>query len=714
VKLWMLAGLLCVAGASLAGADEDVLIADFEQGDYGAWVVEGTAFSAGPAQGTLPGQMPVAGFLGNGLVNSFNGGDTSEGVLTSPAFKIERNYINLLVGGGGYKKSTCVNLVVGDEVVRTATGSNIKPGGTEDLRWQEWDVREYAGREARIRIVDSRTGGWGHINVDHIIQSDEKVVSERRLELVAEKRYLNLPVKNGAPKLWLRLLRGEEILREFDIELAESTEQVDFWVTLELSEFAGQNLTLQSDAVSKSNAGFGMIAQADEIIGGENLYREAYRPAFHFTAKRGWNNDPNGLVYFDGEYHLFFQHNPYGTKWGNMTWGHAVSRDLVHWEELGDAIHPDALGTIFSGSAVVDWKNTTGFQTGDTPPLVCIYTYAGDQTPISKGKTYTQALAYSNDRGRTWTKYAGNPVQGQIEGGNRDPKVIWHEPSQQWVIALYLDKHKMAFFTSPNLKEWTQTSTLQSFHECPEIFTLRVGGDAAREKWVFYGAAGDYLVGEFDGKTFTPDGPALTFNHGDCFYASQTYSDIPAEDGRRIQIAWGQTAHPEMPFSQMMDFPVELTLEDYGEGPRLKAVPVREIAALHAGEQLWKQLDATAATKELQAAAGKAVDVELTLEPDAGTTMDVEVRGLKISYDAAKQELRCKEKTAPLPLDAGRVKLRLLVDTQSVEIFGHDGRVYMPMAHLAKLDEGHIAVSSTSATAQVAELKLRELKSIWK
>jgi fructan beta-fructosidase len=244
-------------------------------------------------------------------------------------------------------------------------------------------------------------------------------------------------------------------------------------------------------------------------------YNEALRPQFHFSPMKNWTNDPNGLVFLDGEYHLFFQHNPEGINWGNMTWGHAVSPDLVRWTQLDHAIYPDELGTIFSGSAVIDVNNTAGFQTGDTKVIVAIYTSQGPEAKPDP-KPVTQSIAYSNDRGRTWEKYDGNPVLENVIGGNRDPKVIWHEPTGQWVMALYLDADDYAFFGSPNLKEWTKLSDLKvaGDSECPDIFELAVDGDPNNKKWVFWGGSDTYLIGSFDGVTFTPASDVLATELG--------------------------------------------------------------------------------------------------------------------------------------------------------------------------------------------------------
>lgn len=696
--------LLLTTGAIHAAPD--VVVADFEGQDYGAWTVEGDAFGPRPAPGTLPDQMPVTGFLGQGLVNTFYGGDRSVGTLTSPPFRIERPHLNFLIGGGKYPGETCLDLLVGGQVMRTATGPNDQPGGSERLGWQSWEVAEYLGHEAVIRIVDRRTGGWGHINVDHIVQSDVSLQEvPRTVELTLTKRYLNFPVSNRAARRRLSVAITEGPTREFDLQLAE--EKPDFWAFMDVSEFTGRQAVITLSLTEPDVALLQGISNDDSLRDAEDLYREQYRPQFHFSSRRGWNNDPNGLVYHQGEYHLFYQHNPYGWGWGNMHWGHAVSRDLVHWEELPVALYPDALGTCFSGSAAIDTHNTAGFQTGPEPPLVCIYTAAGEP--------FTQCLAYSNDRGRTWTKYEGNPVLGHIVGSNRDPKVIWYEREHKWIMALYLDGEDYALFASPELKQWTRLSDVRigDSTECPEFFEIPLEG--TREKrWVFYGGNGRYLVGTFDGTTFTPESGPHTLHYGNCFYASQTFNNVPPTDGRRILIGWGTMEMPGMPFNQMMTFPVELTLRQRPEGHRLHVNPVQEITKIYGRKHQRTNLPLPTAQNPLTGIKGDCFDITAEFELQGATQLGLHVRGIPVVYSVADQRLNCLGCSAPLETPDGVLTLRLLVDRTSIEIFAQDGEVYMPVGiipsdHLRTLD-----VFARGGAALVRSLEVCEVKPAWR
>jgi len=708
---WVALAVVFAACGARARAADDILIADFEGKDYGEWKVEGEAFGPGPARGSLPGQMAVGGFQGKGLVNSFFKGDGSTGTLTSPPFKVQRKFINFLVGGGGYAGETCVNLLVDGKGVRTATGPNTEPGGSEELGWHVWDVAELSGRDAVIQIVDRRTGGWGHISVDHIVQSDKKrEEGPGAREIALERRYLHFPVKNGAPKKKVKVSVGETVVDTFDIELADG--EPDFWCFLDVGRFKGK--TAKVEAGRLPEGALAAIRQDDAVPGADVLYKEKLRPQFHFSSRRGWLNDPNGLVYSKGEYHLYYQHNPYGWPWGNMHWGHAVSKDLVHWEELPVAVYPFRHGDwAFSGSAVVDRENTAGFKKGEEDVIVAAYTSTG------RG----ECIVYSNDRGRTFTEYEGNPV---VKHAGRDPKLVWYAPGKHWVMAVYDELEKkqwIAFHTSPDLKTWTFQSRIEGFFECPELFPLAVdppapggsGGTSGKKddlRWVAYAADGAYALGAFDGKSFKTESGKHRFNFGNCFYASQTFSDIPAEDGRRIQVGWGQIALKGMPFNQMMDFPVELTLRTTDEGVRMFAYPVREIERLHDKAHAWKDQALAEGKNLLEGVTGELFDIRAELEPGDAAEVGFVVRGTRVVYDARKQSLACKG-SAPLKPEGGKIRLRILVDRASVEVFGNDGRVYMPCGVIHPEENRSLEVFAKGGTARVTALEVHTLRPAW-
>jgi len=446
----------------------------------------------------------------------------------------------------------------------------------------------------------------------------------------------------------------------------------------------------------------------DAAQAGDQLYNEIYRPQFHFTPKKNWTNDPNGLVYYDGEYHLFFQHNPHGINWGNMTWGHAVSPDLLHWKQLDHAIHPDKLGTIFSGSAVVDTNNTAGFQTGDEKVIVCIYT--------SAGKPFTQSIAYSNDRGRSWTKYEKNPVLGHIAGHNRDPKVIWYEPIKKWVMALFLDRGQYALFTSPNLKQWERLCDIppSGGSECPDFFDLPVDGDAKNKKWIFWAGNGNYLVGTFDGKKFTKEGGPFRFEYGHNYYAAQSYSDIPESDGRRIQIGWMRGGkYPGMPFNQQMSFPRVLTLRSTAEGPRMYCRPVKEIEKIRVKEHSWSDCALKPGQNLLKDLSGDLFEIQLEIAPGKAETFGFTLRGAKVEYSVADKRLNSLGRSVELAPQNGKIKLHVLLDRTCVETFGNDGKVVISSCFLPKADDRSLGIFATGGEAQILSLKVYELRSAW-
>lgn len=724
MKTRLLTALLYAAGLIFShrlAAAEDLLIADFEGDTYGAWKSTGDAFGPGPARGTLPGQMQVDGFQGRGLVNSFYKGDGTTGTLTSPEFKIERQFISFLIGGGKDAEKLALNLLIDGKAVRTATGPNDKPGGVETLARESWDVSALGGKTAVIQIVDMATGGWGHINVDQLVQTDRRppqLLANAKRDFKIERRYLNLPIKKEAPKRQVTVLVDGRVAVKNEIELADA--DPEWWAPLDVSAWRGKRVTIQVDKLPEDSAALSSIVQSETLKGAEQLYREPLRGQFHFSPRRGWNNDPNGLVFFNGEYHLFFQHNPYGWGWGNMHWGHAVSRDMVHWEELGDKLAPDEMGPMFSGSAVVDWQNSSGFGKEGKPPLVLIYTAAGNPT--------VQCLAWSLD-GRTFTKFSGNPILKQITAGNRDPKVIWHEPTKRWVMTLYVElpggKHTVHFFTSPNLREWSLASITPGIagsnylFECPDFFELAVEGagegKSAKKKWALLGANSEYAVGDFDGATFTPEHVKLPGHRGRGFYAPQTFSDISARDGRRIQIGWFQTETKGMPFNQAMTLPLELKLVSAVDGPRMTWTPVKELESLRR-----KSHDFPAAVLKPQSAnplAGvRAELVELRAEFEPGETGEIRfnIRGARIAYDAKSQELTVNDIKVPAPLREGKQRLIVYCDRTGLEVFASDGLTYVPLPFIPKADELGLSIEAKGGPVKLNSLQVHELESAWK
>ncbi len=698
-----------IVPANICLADDLVLIEDFESESYGQWTTEGDAFGKGPREEDMVGAL--------GSRSAASTGRSGVGTLTSPPFTIERNAIYVLLGAieiDGPAGEVAVQLLVDGDVVRT-----MSPSRYHAMFWESWDVTDLKGKKARIRIVDNDTRRPAFIFVDHIVQSNipaEGPVLERTIAVT--KPILNFPLNTGAARHYIELVVDGKQVRAMDVELA--TDDIDYWVVTDLSPWLGKELLMRTRQHPLGNAQIlDRISVEKGIRDSDDLYRKPLRPQFHFSSKRGWVNDPNGLVYYDGEYHLYYQHNPYGWDHSrndyNKTWGHAVSTDLVYWTELPAVIHPDHLGTIYSGSAVVDEHNTAGFQTGNAKPIIAVYTSAGGRSPWSQGKPFSQSIAYSNDRGRTFTPYEGNPVQPNIEYINRDPKAIWHEPTSQWIIVLHFDGRAMAFFTSKDLKSWEFQSEFKSRYlvDCPELFQLAVDGDEDNKKWIIYGGSGAYYVGDFDGKHYTPETKITRYSYGNCFYASQTFNNVPEEDGRRIQMAWGTIPMRGMPFNQQMLFPVELTLHTIDEGLRMFAYPVEEIERIHGKEHAWTNVQLKPGQNILSNVGGELFDIDAEFEIGDADEFGFLINGVSVKYNAEKNELSCgRPKTRLKPID-GKIRLRILVDRVSIEIFANDGRIYMPIRAIPEEDQKGLYIFTKGGSNTISSLKVHELKSIW-
>lgn len=442
---------------------------------------------------------------------------------------------------------------------------------------------------------------------------------------------------------------------------------------------------------------------------------DMYRPKFHFSPASEWMNDPNGLVYFDGEYHLFYQHHPYGTDFGAIHWGHAVSRDLMTWEHLPIALAPDEKGMIFSGSAVVDWNDTTGFFDGK-PGLVAIFTHHNPGLALKE----SQSIAYSKDCGRTWIKYEGNPVvTSDTYRDFRDPKVFWHEESKRWVMVLACGQ-TVCLYHSPNLIEWTFGSEFgegigshDAVWECPDLFALPVDGDRTKRKWVLLVSIGDephikegsrtqYFTGHFDGRAFVPDEASQTvrwLDYGRDNYAGVSWSDIPEEDGRRIYLGWMSNwkyarSTPTESWRGAMTVPRELTLESRNGETVLIQRPVRELEKIRTplveaeGEAVNElnlllknhQLETYEIVAEFEPVEGiDSFGFKLRASEQEETVAGYSVKDSAVFVDRTSSgavdfhEHFAGKHQAVLPSNPERLQLRLIVDRASVEVFANDG-----------------------------------------
>ena len=516
-------------------------------------------------------------------------------------------------------------------------------------------------------------------------------------EFSATQQYLNVPIGRDTKLRLFTITENGVAKRQFPLQLAEKS--VDYWIYLDISEFKGQTITMAGPA---SQTAFDRVYQDRSIRDAATMYKEINRPQFHFTVKRGWSNDVNGPIFFNGQYHLFWQAFPFGVLWdtGFMYWGHAISKDLIHWTELPPAMMLDRLGSPWSGSSLIDHSGSAGFRKN---PLVLVYT-AFDRVTEKE----VQCLAYSSDNGTTFTRFEGNPVlDTNAEMGTtqtRDPHVFWYAPTQHWVMVLF-EKDGSSIFNSSDLKHWTRTSHLKGLFECPDLFELPVDGDMNHTKWGIHGGSPAYRIGTFDGKTFVPESAELRYAEGktakgeDLLYASQSFAEMP--DARRVQIAWGRIWEKDMPFTQMMLFPTEFKLITTSDGLRMVAMPIREIEKLHGQEHVWTLVTAAEANRKmLQLPAGAMeIKVHVHLPQDGALTMQYQGSDL-VTLHAAD-------------FDGGQGSVELLIDKSVAEIFINGGRRYVVRDLSAGEDGAGLSFHDDGKASQLDRVDVYELKSMW-
>lgn len=571
--------------------------------------------------------------------------------------------------------------------------------------------------------------------VRHLV-SEQHIVS-----LNVAENYLLLPIQDDAPEGKICIVvNNEQKGTVMNVRLAR--ERVDSYVPFELSAYKGQYVSVDIQGVPESAVCWKELKMSDSF---DMANKECFRPVYHHTPAYGWMNDPNGMFYKDGVYHLYFQYNPYGSVWGNMHWGHSTSSDLMHWKFEGSAIVPDAWGAIFSGSCVVDHENTAGFGKG---AIVAFYTSA-KSTPW--GDVQSESMAYSLDNGKTFTKYEGNPILTSSERDFRDPKVFWYAPGKHWVMMLAVGQH-MEIYSSVNLKDWKKESefgAMQGAHggvwECPDLVEIPVEG-TRQKKWVlicnlnpggpFGGSAAQYFVGSFDGKTFVNESPTLTkwMDWGKDNYATVTWNNAP--DGRCVALGWmsnWQYANnvPTRQYRSANTIARDLTLYRVGEELYLKSTPSPEIKKAR-GEKVSKLSFNVAGEYEVASLLDDnkgAYEVELVIQNQGASKIAfclLNEKGEKVSmyYDLARRQFvmdRSESGTVDFskdfpavtvaPADTDKeLTLRLFVDCSSIEAFGEDGKFVMTNLVFPSLPYNKMRFTSDEKGYTVKSFKVYRLQ----
>lgn len=645
------------------------------------------------------------------------------GALTSPDFTVDRRYLNFIVKGT--LRRYFIRLIVDEQPVYSTSGHTI-----DQPSRISWNLSDYQGKTARISIqnlpLNQETLPDG-IEVRDINLSDQSSLSTLERSLVLTGRYLNLPASHqGLPSTFTLEVDGH-VFRTGNF-LPTHTGQPDYWVSMDLPQFTGKSIRLIiTDAPTESTA-LDSARTTSQPHGQETLYRERLRPQYHFSSRNGWLNDPNGMVYHRGEYHLFYQHNALGHVIDNQSWGHSVSRDLFHWEERPVVMEPYSFskGLSFSGSAVIDRQNRAGF---GRDAMIAIYTdTSGSAKPHELDQTYPprgEVLAYSTDDGRTFSYYEGNPVfvhpDPRPQGG-RDPKILWWpqsdtdqtDPNGHWVMAVFSQEQGRDIarvLISDDLKNWTETDQVPDHFECIELFELPLlnvhGRPTGQTKWIVQGADGTYHLGDFDGRQFIANQPHKQRTLHLPAYAWQRFNDAP--NNRIITIGWirGNMTGinwQDMPFSQMMTVPLELTLRETGTGLQVFANPVRELEALSREIYRQENISLTSETPLSLPGNGQQFDIQITFQPTPGSRFTIELGTDQVIWENGRINGQCDLPTSP----DGFVTIRLLVDRPAIELIGNHGEFYIP---LSRKDQGKDFSIRLTGEAQIKLCRLAEIQS---
>lgn len=595
-------------------------------------------------------------------------------------------------------------------------------------------------------IVSAAALSSGHAYADSGVKVDHLGTNNTLVRITGDQKYLLMPVQDNNDDARINVIVDGKIENTIFVKLAKS--KVDYKVPLDLSCYKGHDVVLSvitsqnrsTVREAKDDACWKNFSLADSF---DTTNREKYRPAYHHTPLYGWMNDPNGMFYKDGEWHLYYQWNPYGSKWQNMTWGHSSSKDLMNWEHHPAAIEPNGLGSVFSGSSVVDKDNTAGF---GKDAVVSLYT--------SADVSQVQSLAHSSDNGMTFEIYPGNPII-TLESEARDPNMFWDAANNRWVLSLaHALDHEMLIFTSPDLREWTLQSAFgkgegcqDGVWECPDLFPLKVDG-SDKEKWVlvcninpggpFGGSATQYFVGDFDGTTFKADTdaqgkiPTKWMDFGKDHYATVSFSGAP--DGRRTLIGWMSNWQyagevPTLQFRSANTLPRDASLFTAPDGQiylasapspevdRLRDKAVRKVSSISAGATARSYSIPPLCEIDLEINPRKAATVDITLSNGNGEKvgMTYDVKAATLSFDRRQSGITDFSQdfpavtAAPVLTADNRLSLRIFIDRSSVEVFEKDGRLAMTNLVFPTSPYDRLSISASKGKAEIRNLTIYPL-----
>lgn len=529
-----------------------------------------------------------------------------------------------------------------------------------------------------------------------------------RKVILVDHPYLAFPVSPDGEKThaFASLWENDTMLYEFFLDL--DFENPRFWTCCDMRRYDGRELILKVEDEHITQEQFNQLNCCKTFPGEAQLYQEPGRPQLHFSPARGYISDPNGLFYYDGLYHIFFQHDIFNLGWVdwkdhvNFAWGHAVSRDLIHWEETPDVLIPDERGPVFSGSGLVDLENVSGLGNGSHPPILLYYTAAGGQGRRSRHRQHEQCLAYSVDGGKTFRKYEKNPLIPFKSIGNRDPKVFFHPELKLWMLLVYTDDgEKYLLYTSRNLLDFEFVTEIKWDNmECPDLLYLPVNGNPEQRRMVLWGANGSYMTVEFDGEQFQPLSSVKKLQSDLLYSCAQTFHNAP--NGRCIQMAVYRMGAGSA-FNGCLTVPCDLSLRQEDGDYFLWAEPVPELEQLRTHTTVYRELTVENCI-ELPGAALMDVEIRMILQDG-----ELSINGMPIRLDATRRVLKVGSAEAPLPY-SDELRLRVLVDTVCVQLWEPNNRVFLDFGY----SDFQAAVLRFETTGlSIDELKIHELKSIW-